>query len=108
MASEWFEKLRWRLILPLVRRLPDCKTITPKLGESLDRRPMLKDRIVIRLHLLTCEACRLYLDQIRFMRMAAQRYDEYLDAAADRSNAVLSEDVKARLKQELASPPDTA
>ncbi|MCW5956581.1 MAG: zf-HC2 domain-containing protein [Pyrinomonadaceae bacterium] len=93
-------KLKWQLILALARRLPDCKTITPKLGESVDRRLSYRDRVINRLHLFTCEACRRYLSQIRFLHTALAV------AAKDPETfptAELSSDAKERIKKVISS-----
>jgi hypothetical protein len=96
--SELFQKLKWILILWLARRLPDCKTMTRTLGESLDRRAGWRESIVTKLHLFTCEACKQYLDQIGFLKEAAHVHGERDPHASEFSAATLSAESKARLK----------
>lgn len=108
MGSNLLGKLKWQFILVLARRLPDCKTITPVIGESLDKRLPLRQRIVIRLHLFTCEACARYLEQIEFLRAAAHRHEEMLETAAADSNAAMSSDAKERLRSRLAAATKTS
>lgn len=103
MGSNFFGKLKWQFILMIARRLPDCKTITPVLGESIDRRLPLRQRIVVRLHLFTCEACARYLEQIEFLRAAAHRHEEMLENTAEASETSMSGDAKDRLKARLSS-----
>ena len=91
-------KLKWQLILFLARRLPDCKTITPTFSASIDRSLTLKERLVTKLHLFTCEACVRYLEQIRFIHnfihghapVLAQTNTSLKDAAKERMKAMLS------------------
>lgn len=104
MEQTLFAKLKWQFILILARRLPDCKTITPKLGESLDRKLTRRERIVNRLHLFTCEACQRYLEQIKFLHKAMLEHEAFLKAEAENSTATLGSDTKERLKKALSSP----
>ncbi len=90
-------KLKWQLILLLARRLPDCKTITPTLSESIDRKLTLKERIIVRLHLFTCEACDRYLEQIRLL------HDMVHDHRSDHAISSLNETAKERMKAALIS-----
>lgn len=92
-------KLKWQLILFLARRLPDCKTITPTLSESVDRELTLKERVVVRLHLFTCEACVLYLDQIRLLHDLIHKHQPKLV----QSTSALDESAKDCMKAALTS-----
>lgn len=92
-------KLKWQLILFLARRLPDCKTITPTFSASIDRKLTLKERIVTKLHLFTCEACVLYLEQIRFIHNFIHDHSPVLDQAS----TSLNDDAKERMKAILSS-----
>jgi hypothetical protein len=93
-------KLKWQLILFLARRLPDCKQMTRTFSASLDRDLTLHERIVSKLHLFTCEACRRYLEQIRFVRDAVMN-GGIPELAAETSPASLSLEAKERLKKAL-------
>lgn len=97
------EKLRWRLIFFLARRLPDCKTITPTLGEMNDRELSLRERVTVRLHLFTCEACQRYVEQIRFLHEALLRRERLIEASAQSSDAALSSDAKERIRKALSA-----
>ena len=97
MDSTITGKLKWQLILFLARRLPDCKTITPTLSESIDRKLTLKERIIVRLHLFTCEACARYLDQIRLL------HDLIHDHQHEPAISSLNETAKERMKAALTS-----
>ena len=101
MKQTLFEKIKWAFIFWLARRLPDCKTITWTLGESLDRKLSLRERIQMRLHLFTCAACARYLKQIEFLREAVQAQNEKL--IEEDSSVNLSFAAKERLKNALKS-----
>jgi anti-sigma factor RsiW len=97
MNSTITGKLKWQLILFLARRLPDCKTITPTLSESIDRKLSRKERIIVRLHLFTCEACVRYLEQIRLL------HDLVHDHRSEQAISSLNETAKERMKAALTS-----
>ena len=103
MGQTLREKLRWRLIFFLARRLPDCKTITPTLGEMNDRDLSFRERIVVRLHLFTCEACRRYVEQIKFLHEALFERERLTEAAAEASGTALSDDAKERIRRALSA-----
>ena len=70
------------------------------IGESLDRRLTLRERISTKLHLLTCEYCQRYLTQISFLKNAARRHADPSDDESF-SNKNLSESAKERLRARL-------
>ncbi len=90
-------RLKWRLILFLARRLPDCRDMTPTLGESIDRKLSVRERVILKLHLFTCEACRVFSEQVTFLHKALRMHDRML------GSAVLSSDAKDRIKKTLWS-----
>jgi len=101
MGNAVFEKIKWAIIFWLARRLPDCKTMTPLLGETLDRKPTLREKLVMRLHLFTCEACERYLGQIKFLKEAMHIHGEKSLEANEFSAASLSSEAKSRIKDLL-------
>ena len=91
------QRVEWTVIVWLARRLPDCKTMTEKMGRALDEGSGLHDRIIQRLHLYTCQACRRYLEQIKFLKQAFQfREKEFVGEGLP-----LSKDAKERIKARL-------
>ena len=99
MKNGLIQKIKWFIILWLARRLPDCKRITKQLGESLDRKPTLRDRLVMKLHLFTCEACERYLEQVSFLKNAMGAHGECEHEAMELSE--LSREAKERIKSIL-------
>lgn len=95
--GEILQKLKWLFILWLARRLPDCKRMTRTLGESLDRNATWREKLVMKLHLFTCEACERYLEQITFLKEAAHAHGDACDNA-EFSAAALTAESKERMK----------
>ena len=93
------EKIKWAIIFWLARRLPDCKTVTPKLGESLDRKLPLKTRLVLKLHMFTCGPCARYLKQIKYLKDAMHAHDKQLKN--EDSSQKLRDEAKASTKEKL-------
>lgn len=50
-----------------------CKETTRLLSESQDRPLGFKERIDLKLHLLMCQGCTHYREQIDFLRLACER-----------------------------------
>jgi hypothetical protein len=101
MKQGMLEKIKWVFIFWLARRLPDCKTITPKFGESLDHKLPFKTRLTLKLHLLTCDACARYLKQIKYLSEAMHAQEERLISEDEISSPKLSANVKEALKEKI-------
>jgi predicted anti-sigma-YlaC factor YlaD len=99
MKQTFRERMRMAFVFWLARRLPDCKTITPLIGESIDRKISLREKIVIKLHLFTCEACKRYLYQIRLMRDAVKMQESRRDGGEIRRDKTLSLEAKERMRR---------
>lgn len=98
MENTLFGKIKWALIRWLARRLPDCKVMVKTLGETLDRNLSLKEKVIAKLHLFTCEACERYLKQVKFLHDAAHAHGERTD---EFSRMRLSDPGKQGLKEIL-------
>ena len=101
MGDGIFQKLKWVFILWLARRLPDCKQMTRRLGESLDRKVSFQEKLIMRLHLFTCEACERYLEQVTFLKEAMHIHGEHEPEAAEFSSPALSAEARDRIKSVL-------
>jgi hypothetical protein len=64
--------------IPMLRRT--CREVTRLVLQSQDRPLRLVDRIAIRIHMLICDACPRFLQQVGFMRQAIDRWRHYRDA----------------------------
>lgn len=90
------QKLKWQLIVFLARRLPPCSVIVPLASEARERPLTLREKITMKLHLFTCEACRRYVAQIeRMSEMLKPKSEEITSAEPE---AKLSEDARRRIK----------
>lgn len=93
-------KLRVAGIVSLA--LPPCEVITQKQSFSLDAKPSLKDRLLIRLHLYTCVWCTRYGEHISFISQAVRRAGTEAKAGVKVRNR-LSPEASQRLKNRLES-----
>jgi predicted anti-sigma-YlaC factor YlaD len=57
-------------------RLISCKEASRAISQMQDGSVSLPMHLRIRLHLIWCEACRRFLEQVRFLREAMRRYRE--------------------------------
>ena len=94
-----FDKVRHAIRYWLLRRLPTCQQIVPVLSESLERRLGLRERGVVKAHLLTCIWCVWYLDQIDALRGEARRCGEIGEPPAAHR---LTEPARIRIRQHLS------
>ena len=104
MEKSLGQKLKWQLISLLARRLPPCRTMTQIFSEERERPLTMREKIIKKLHLFTCEACRRYVAQIAQMsEMLKPREDEN----AVESTVKLSDEARNRIKAalEAASQP---
>jgi hypothetical protein len=102
MATRFFNKLTEIFKDWLSKRLPDCRDITPTIGESLDRHLGFRERVVVKLHMFTCDRCVRYLEQIGFLKDALHVHGEQIADPEPASSVELREESKAKLKQMLA------
>ena len=103
MGNGLFQKIKWLFILWLARRLPDCKRMTRMLGESLDRETSFFEKIVMKLHLFTCEACERYLEQVAFIKEAMHAHGDREPEMSEYETVTLSDRSKQRIKAFLRS-----
>jgi predicted anti-sigma-YlaC factor YlaD len=93
------EKLKWQLSLILARRLPACDVMTRLFSESLDRPVTAREKITMRLHLFTCEACRRYVAQIERMSELIKPQSEEINLSDP--SVKLSKEARDRIKAAL-------
>ena len=79
----------------------NCKEVSLKVSESLDRRLPLYQRLMIRMHLMMCRYCARFHRQILLVREMV-RYTQPMGNTFDKSGT-LPPDARARLKQTLKS-----
>lgn len=95
------QKIRRQVNLLILRNLPPCKEIAKIISASLDRRLTLREKIVMKLHLVACKPCVRYFEQSEFLHRATQRLDDNLKE--DVYSGRLSDEARARIKDLLKS-----
>src|SRR6185369_12142424 len=93
------QRLRRARNLFILRTLPPCKEIVKIVSASLDRKLTLRERTVMRLHLVACKPCVRYMEQSRFLGTAASQLDENLKD--ELFTGKLSDEARDRIKDLL-------
>ena len=86
----------------LSRRLPDCKNITPVIGESFDRRLGRHELLIMKLHLFTCDRCERYLQHLGFLSRTLRHHGDKIADPETIAGSDLRVESKDRIKQLLA------
>ena len=76
-----------------------CKEVTQLVLEKHERRLSWRERLGLRLHLLICDACTRFEQQMRFLRTVAQRFAERHQAEVQ--DTVLTPVAKKRIREKL-------
>jgi hypothetical protein len=85
----------------ILRTLPPCKEIAKIISASLDRPLSLRERLVMRLHLVACKPCTRYFEQSHFLSHATHVLDDRLKD--DVFSGRLSDEARERIKTLLSS-----
>jgi hypothetical protein len=93
------QRLRRVRNLFILRTLPPCKEIVKIVSASLDRPLTIRERAVMRLHLVACKPCVRYMEQSHFLRSAASRLDANLKD--ELFTGKLSDEARERIKNAL-------
>lgn len=96
-----YQKSKMKLIFWMARRLPDCQHMTPLFSDSLDRKLSVRERVIVRLHFFTCNACQNYLANLKFMRKVFQEQEKRFEE--EKISVSLSPEARDRLKNALKS-----
>jgi len=83
------------------RNLPDCKAIVKLMTASMDGRLTVREWIVMKVHLFSCDSCVNFLKQIRFIRETLLKSDDKL--VQEDQSVKLSDDARARMKRAIES-----
>jgi hypothetical protein len=75
----------------------NCKEVTRKVSESLDRELSFHQRVGLRIHLLMCKFCSRYQRQLLFLREAARLYTEHSEYIEP--SGKLPSEVRERIKR---------
>jgi predicted anti-sigma-YlaC factor YlaD len=63
---------------------PTCKEVHRLTSEGMDRELSLIERMRVRMHLVICNACRNFTDQMSLIRRAMRELSPSIDADKDR------------------------
>lgn len=89
-------ELKTRIIRWISIRAEECKVVAPLYSYALDRKLTIVERIRIRIHLATCNACTKYVENLKFMRQAFRAHDAVIDSPENQ--VPLKPDARERLK----------
>lgn len=94
-------KMRRTVNLAILRYLPPCKEIVKIVSASLDRKLTLKEKLVMKLHLVACKPCVRYFEQSTFLSTATHQLDDHLKN--EMFSGQLSDEARQRIKDLLKS-----
>lgn len=78
-----------------------CKKAAKIASDALERRLSLRERIGLATHGMMCRACRLYIKQLRTIRLVARRYAQEELSPTITSQKPAPNDVRKRIKDKL-------
>jgi hypothetical protein len=96
------ERLKRAVIFWLARRLPTCKELAPRMSATLDQTLSLRERIELKLHLMICEWCARYQQQLHLLREASRHYSAPPEDGPPAASPALSAEARERLKRALS------
>lgn len=79
-----------------------CKETSLLVSQSLDQRLAWRERIALHMHLLVCDACRTFENQVAFLRTAARRFGRGTNAP---ELLRLSPDARERIARRIRDNP---
>jgi Putative zinc-finger len=82
----------------MARMMPPCKEIAALVSENMDRQLPLRQRLLIRFHVMMCSLCRRYEKQLHLLRHGVHRY---ADPDENEVGESLSPEANGRLQQVL-------
>jgi hypothetical protein len=94
-----FSKIRRGFNVAAWTYLPPCKEIVKIISASLDRRLTLRERMILKIHLMACKPCANYLEQSHILSHAAHHIDD--DLKNELYSGHLSDEARDRIKNIL-------
>jgi hypothetical protein len=80
-----------------------CKDISHLISQSMDKKLSLKYRMGIKIHLMMCDLCARYKDQLLLINRALAKVDTF-DQSPDALITPLPDHAKNRIRKALESP----
>ena len=88
-----------RFNLLIWRNLPPCREIVKIITASLDGKVSWKERVLMKIHLLSCDPCVSFLKQLKFLRLAIDHHSHHPETTSEQPQ--LTGDARDRIKQSL-------
>lgn len=85
----------------MLRAFPSCQEIVHIISASIDRPLTLREKFLMKMHLVACKPCVRYLDQSMFLSEAVKLMNE--TEKTDLFSGSLSQDSRNRIKEALRS-----
>lgn len=79
-----------------------CQQASRMLSESMDRPLRLRERMILRMHLLMCSFCTRFSRQLRFLRRAAHQFRQAAPEPSSAPEVTLSAEAKQRISRVLS------
>jgi len=70
----------------------NCKSATRMASDAMERDLSLKERILLRLHVLMCSGCHNFAEQMNILRNIGRSYAKGNDGATNSDNAKAADD----------------
>ena len=93
------EKMKRSARRAILRAFPPCREVVRIISASLDRPITLRERLVMKMHLVACKPCVRYLDQSSFLAHALKVMDD--DEKAMLFSGSLREETRTRIREML-------
>ncbi|NIA31095.1 MAG: hypothetical protein GWP06_14435 [Actinobacteria bacterium] len=94
-------KMNQILMAVMSRLTPSCDIITHKISESMDGKISLRDKLEIRIHLLGCNLCTRYRDQLLIIQDMLNKYTKDVEHEQILTDVSLSETARERIRRNL-------
>lgn len=82
----------------------NCKDVTQLISRSMDASLPIGKRIGVRIHLLMCQLCARYRQQLLLIRNTVRNFAETADAPVEPFGETLSEEARERIRKSLRTP----
>jgi hypothetical protein len=93
--------LKFKIKKWISNKAEQCKNVAPLFSYALDRKLTMVERIRIKFHLLTCNACTSYVTNLNFMHDVFHTQDKQIES--EKLHVTLTDEAKERMKQRLKS-----
>ncbi|HLA10915.1 MAG TPA: zf-HC2 domain-containing protein [Pyrinomonadaceae bacterium] len=97
-------KIRRRFRQRLLLSSQPCRQIVPLMSESLERRLSIVERVRLRIHMIVCDWCRRYLEQVGLLQQVAQT--DSSTQIVEATTVRLSDEARRRLLASLKRESD--